>query len=472
MKKLLFLIMISFSASLLFSQMTDSISYKQDSGWNKSNEILSRIKAPVFPDRDFVITNFGAVEGGKQDCSKAIAKAVEKCSSEGGGRVVIPKGVFLTGAIHLKSNINLHIVKGATLLFQTDPKAYLPVVYTRWEGIECMNYSPFIYAFEQKNIAVTGEGTIDGSASEDIWWDWARRSPGKKALAAHDVKMLNQMSEQSVPVEKRIFGEGHFLRPNFIQTYKCENVLIEGITILRSPMWQVHPVLCKNVTIRNLIINSHGPNNDGCNPESSRDILIENCLFDTGDDCIAIKSGRNDDGRRIGVPSENIIIRKCTMKDGHAGVAIGSEIAGDCRNVFIEDCSMDSPNLDRALRIKSNARRGGTIENIYMRKINIGKVSEALLTIDFLYEEGPNGSFPPIVRNIDIENVVSNASPRLFFITGFKGATIENIRIANSKFSGVTDTEVIEYTGKVLLENVTIEPAKKAKSLSSRRSEE
>ena len=467
MRRILFFLIISLLTIPIFSQSTITTNTAND-GWKKADEILSRIKAPVFPEKDFIITDYGAVKGGKQDCTDAIKKAVEKCNADGGGRVVVPEGVFLTGAIHLKSNVNLHLVKGATLLFKTDPKAYLPVVFTRWEGIECMNYSPFIYAFEQKNIAVTGEGTLDGAASDENWWAWTRRGPDGKSLQGADANLQNKMSDEGIPVEKRIFGEGHYLRPNFFQPYRCTNVMIEGVTILRSPMWEVHPVLCTNVIVRDLKITTHGPNNDGCDPESCRDVLIDNCLFDTGDDCIAIKAGRNDDGRRVGIPSENIIVRGGRMKDGHAGVAIGSEIAGDCRNVFIEDCKMDSPNLERALRLKSNAHRGGVIENIYMRNIEIGQVAEALLTIDFLYEEGPNGSFPPTARNIYIDNVTSKASPRLFFITGFKGATIDNIHVSNSKFSDVTATEVMEYAGKVVLDNVTIEPAKKVRSMSSR----
>ena len=171
-------------------------------------------------------------------------------------------------------------------------------------------------------------------------------------------------------------------------------MLIEGVTIVNSPMWEIHPVLCQNVTVRDVSIGSHGPNNDGCDPESCRDVLIEGCMFDTGDDCIAIKSGRNDDGRRVNVPSENVIIRNCTMKDGHGGVVIGSEISGGVRNVFAEHCRMDSPHLDRALRLKNNAVRGGVVEDIYMRDVTVGQVAEAVLTIDFFYEEGDSGSVP------------------------------------------------------------------------------
>src|SRR5205823_3301880 len=182
-----------------------------------------------------------------------------------------------------------------------------------------------------------------------------------------------------------------YLRPNFIQPYRCRNVLIEGVTIVRSPMWEINPTLCTNVTVRGVTINSHGPNNDGCDPDSCRDVLIEGCTFDTGDDCIAIKSGRNADGRRLHVPSENIIVRGCRMKDGHGGVTVGSEISGHVRNVFAENCRMDSPNLETALRIKNNAARGGLLENFYFRNLTIGQVIHAVVTIDFNYEEGARG---------------------------------------------------------------------------------
>ncbi len=433
--------------------------------WSTADEILARIKAPTFPARDFPITDYGAVAG-THDSTAAIAKAIAACHAAGGGRVVVPVGEFSTGAIHLKSNVNLHVSAGATLRFNPDPTLY-PLVFTRWEGVECMNYSPLIYAFEQENIAVTGSGTLDGGATKDTWWAWniKRGTEPAKQRAARDA--LIEFGERGVPVAQRIFGPGHYLRPNFIQPYRCKNVLIEGVTINRSPMWEVHPVLSSNVTVRGLTIVSHGSNNDGCDPESCRDVLIENCVFDTGDDCIAIKSGRNGDGRRVNVASENIIIRNCTMKDGHGGVVIGSEIAGGCRNVFVENCVMDSPHLDRALRFKSNAVRGGVIENIFMRNVKIGTVSEAVLTVDFLYEEGAKGTFMPTVRNVSLENITSKSSPRVFYVVGFNGAIIDNIRIANSTFSGVTATDVMHHAGRVVLENVTVEPAKVTRSLNS-----
>ena len=437
--------------------------------WKTADEILARIKAPTFPNRDFAITDFGAVAGGTQDCTAAIAKAIAACNAAGGGRVVVPRGEWLTGAIHLKSNVNLYVAEGATLRFSTDPAAYLPAVFTRWEGTECMNYSPFIYAFEQENIAVTGSGTLDGQASDENWWKWARRDAKTHAsLAGPDAAALVASGDAAMPVAQRVYGAGHFLRPNFFQPYRCKNVLIEGVHIRRSPMWEINPVLCTNVTVRNLDISSHGLNNDGCDPEASRDVLIEGCTFDTGDDCIAIKSGRNDDGRRVGVASENLVIRKCVMKDGHGGVVIGSEVAGGCRNVFAEDCVMDSPNLERVLRIKSNARRGGVLENFFLRNITVGRVAEAIVTVDFLYEEGANGAHKPILRNVQLEHVTAKSTPRIFYIASFEGAVVDGIKLAHCTFSGVEAAELVEHAGHIELDDVTIEPKERPKSLSSR----
>jgi polygalacturonase len=436
-------------------------------GWGDLPTVLARIRPPKFPARDFLITSYGAKAGGETDNTEAIRKAIEACGKAGGGRVVVPAGTFLTGAIHLKSNVNLYVSEGATLKFSTDPTKYLPVVYTRWEGTELMNYSPFIYAFEQQNIAVTGKGTLDGSASDENWWAWARRRGTSPAPAAEDIRRLREMGNGGVPVSGRVFGQGHFLRPTFIEPYRCRNVLVEGVRIINSPFWEIHPTLSTNVTVRGVNVYSHGPNNDGCDPESSKDVLIEDCVFDTGDDCIAIKSGRDDDGRRVGVAAENIVVRDCTMKDGHGGVVIGSEISGDCRNVFVEDCVMDSPNLDRALRFKSNAIRGGVVENVFMRNVEVGRVAEAVLTIDMLYDTGARGPYKPVVRNVSLENVTSKSSPRVMWVVGFPGAVIDNIRFRDCTFRGVEAAEVLNNAGSFSFENVTIEPAKKGRSLNS-----
>jgi polygalacturonase len=267
---------------------------------------------------------------------------------------------------------------------------------------------------------------------------------------------LIQMGENDVPVAERVFGEGSFLRPNFIQFYRCRNVLIDGITVRNSPMWQIHPVLCANVTVRRVSVISHGPNNDGCNPESSRDVLIDGCFFDTGDDCIAIKSGRNRDGRRVAAPSENIVIRNCQMKDGHGGVTIGSEASGGVRNIFAENCRMDSPNLDRALRLKTNSVRGGFIENVFMRNVTVGQVADAVLSINLFYEEGDKGAFPPSIRNIEMINVTSRKSKYALYLRGYKHTPIRGVRLARCSFGDVAQADVVENVDGLVLDDVKV----------------
>jgi len=433
-------------------------------GWETAPARFAAVKAPEFPARDFPITAYGAKPGA--DATAAIRDAITACHAAGGGRVVVPAGEWLTGAVHLLSHVNLHIAEGATLKFSTKSSDY-PLVFTRWEGVECMNHSALIYAFEQEDIAVTGTGTLDGQADWDNWWGWNKKegSAATRQKAARD--RLIAMGENDTPVAQRVFGEGSFLRPNFIQTYRCRNVLIEGVTIVRSPMWELHPVLSENITVRGVQIHSHGPNNDGCDPESSRNIVIEECVFDTGDDCIAIKSGRNRDGRRVNVPSENLLIRRCQMLDGHGGVVLGSECSGSIRDVYVEDCVMDSPNLDRALRFKSNAVRGGVLENVFMRRVRIGRVREAVLTVDFLYEEGARGPERPVVRNVQLDDVTATASPRVLFIRGFPGAVIDQLRLSDCTFSGVSEPEVVSGAGTVTFTRVTLNPAKPTPSLNS-----
>lgn len=431
-----------------------------DSGWAQVEKILARIVPPQFPAHDFNLTNYGAIGDGKTDCTEAFREAIAACHEQGGGRVVVPAGTYSTGAIHLKSNVNLHVTQNATILFSQDTRKYLPVVFTRFEGVEVMNYSPFIYAYEQENVAITGSGTIDGNANNEVWWPWKGKTEyGWKKGEPNgdaDVAKLFQMAEDGVPVAQRVFGEGCFIRTNFIQPYKCQNVLIDSVTLKRSPMWEIHPVLCENVTVSNVTVITHGPNNDGCNPESSKNVLIKNCYFDTGDDCIAIKSGRNADGRRVNVASENIVIQGCRMKDGHGGVVIGSEASGSVRNVFAEDCVMDSPNLERALRLKTNSRRGGVIENIFMRNVTIGEVSDAVVWVDFFYGEGDSGPHTPIVRNIFVRNVTSRKSNYGLFLKAYERAPISNLHIENCKFDGVSKGNVLSHYRELKMKNVYI----------------
>jgi polygalacturonase len=422
--------------------------------------ILARIHAPQFPSRVFDIAAFGARADGKTLNTRAIAGAISACHAAGGGSVRVPAGAFLTGAIHLKSNVNLHLDAAAILRFSRQTEDYLPVVFTRFGSIECMNYSPFVYALGQSNIAITGEGTLDGQASNSFWWPWkGNRKYGWTSGAPHELRArraLSAFGEQDVPVEKRVFGAGHYLRPPFIQPVNCTSVLVEGVTILNSPMWEINPVLCRNVIVRNVKINSHGPNNDGCDPECSSDVLIDGCLFDTGDDCIAIKSGRNRDGRRVNVPCENVIIRACNMKDGHGGVTIGSEVSGNVRNVFVENCRMDSPLLGRALRIKTNSQRGGIIENVSFRNVTIGQVSDAIISVDFYYEEGAGGPCKPVVRDIAVENVTCRRSRYALYLRGYDNAPIRDLRLKNCTFENVAETDVTEHVEGLRQDHVLV----------------
>ncbi|MBL4630025.1 MAG: glycoside hydrolase family 28 protein, partial [Paraglaciecola sp.] len=378
--------------------------------WELAEQIKSSIVVPTFQDKTFDITTFGAVNNGVFNNTLAIKNAIKACHEAGGGKVLVPAGKYLTGAIHLLSNVNLHLADNAILSFSTDPQHYLPEVFTRWEGLEMMGYSPLIYAYQQQNIAITGNGTLQGNADNQTWWPWKgphkeghwQLIEGQEQKPARDQLMKD--AEAHVPVSERMYGDGAFLRPPFIQPYQCENVLIEGITIKNSPFWLLNPVLCKNVTVSAVTFLSHGPNSDGCDPESCDHVLIKNCLFDTGDDCIAIKSGRNADGRRVATPCQNIVIEDCHMKEGHGGVVIGSEISGGVNNVFVQNCTMDSPDLERAIRIKTNSVRGGVIEHIRVRDIEVGTVKNAIV-INFFYEEGDAGKFDPTVRDIKIERL-------------------------------------------------------------------
>ncbi|MCC9168209.1 glycoside hydrolase family 28 protein [Pontibacter harenae] len=429
--------------------------------WQYAADILTQIVPPTFPDKDFKVTEFGAVGDGKADNSAAIKQAIEACSSAGGGRVVVPAGDYLSGPIYLESNVNLHLEKGARILFSTNPKDYLPLVYTRWEGVELMNYSPLIYAFEETNIAVTGEGTLDGQANETNWWPWKGNKKygwnvGMPSQNDDDKRLaLFEMAENNVPVSERKFGEGYYLRPQFVQPYRCKNVLIEGVTIVNSPMWILNPVLCTNVTIQGVRVESQGPNSDGCDPESCKNVLIKDCYFNTGDDCIAIKSGRNADGRRINVPSENIIIQNCSMANGHGGVVIGSEISGGVRNVFAENCTMNSPLLDRALRIKTSSMRGGVVENVYLRNIEVGQVAEQVIRVNMFYED--SGPHIPSVRNIEVRDMtVQNGGEVGVLLEGYEESPVQNLRLINVRINNVRVPYKFSNIKSISFENVTI----------------
>lgn len=408
----------------------------------RAAQILARVAAPTFADRVLDITDFGAVGDGTTDCTAAIAAAIEACSSAGGGRVLVPAGRYHTGAVHLLDDVDLHLAEGAVLAFSQDPDDYLPPVRTRYEGMDCYNYSPLLYANGRRNVALTGRGVVDGGADEEHWWRWV------KAPAPHEgpaKQRLLAAAAAGVPAHERIFGDGHHLRPNLLQLVDCQNVLVSGLTFRRSPMWTVHPLRCTNVTVRGITVDSHGPNNDGCNPESCRDVLIEDSTFDTGDDCIAIKSGKGPDGWHPDQATIGVVVRDCRMRAGHGGVTVGSEASGGVADVVAYRCQMSSPDLQRALRIKTNAERGGYVRDLLFADIEVGQVRKAVLEIALDYERVTQGAHPPQVADIELQRVRASSAGRGLRLIGLPAAPIQRLRLQDCTFGQVTEPDVVEH---------------------------
>ncbi len=437
-----------------------------DKAFKESAKIEKQIKRTSFAKRTFYITDFGAKPHNEAEpCHEAINQAITACSLAGGGTVVVPKGTFFTGPITLKSNVNLHVSEGATLKFSTDQSLYFPGVITRWEGIDCYNARPLIYAYGETNIAITGKGTIDGQGSKEAWWPMcgAPRYGWKEGMVAQrngGRERLLMYGETNTPIYKRIMTPEDGMRPQLINLYSCNTVLIEDVTLLNSPFWVIHPLFCESLIVRGVNIFNRGPNGDGCDPESCKNVLIENCVFDTGDDCIAIKSGRNNDGRKWNIPSENIIVRGCQMKNGHGGVVIGSEISGGYRNLFVENCEMDSPELDRVIRIKTSTCRGGVIENVFVRNVTVGQCREAVLRINLQYENRENcqRGFIPTVRNVHLKNVTCQKSQLGVLIIGLEDPSlVNNISVEDSHFNNVAkDGNDIKSAKDVTFKNLYI----------------
>jgi polygalacturonase len=404
------------------------------------------VKVPDFGKcRKIPITDFDAVQGDKERTSLAIEKAVAKASEIGGGIVVIPAGEWLTKKIHLKSNVNLYLSKGAVLLFSEEPADYLPAVHSSWEGMECYNYSPLIYAYNCKNIAITGQGEI--KAKMEIWQKWFSRP------VAHmeSIKRLYNWAWERTPVkERQMVNDTSHLRPQFIQFNRSENILLEGIRITNSPFWTIHLYLAKNVVVRNVKVYAHGHNNDGVDPEMSQNVLIENCSFDQGDDAIAIKSGRNPEGWRLKTPSKNIIIRNNEVKNGHQLVAIGSELSGGIENIFIDSCTvLPGAKLNHLLFIKTNERMGGYVKNIYATNLKCDKIDLGVLGIetDVLYQWRTlvptyKKVLTPI-SNVFLNNIAAQDVKFISRILGQKESPVKNITLKNVTVGKIQDHQHI-----------------------------
>ena len=390
---------------------------------------MQPIKVFNYPKQDFPITNYGAIEGGVADNTKAIASAIDACNKAGGGRVVIPAGTWFTGPIHFKSNVDLHLDDNAVLRFSDNPSDYLPAVQSSLEGMEFYNYSPLIYAFRCENIAITGKGTI--SPKMDTWKIWF---PRQKYYMTAAGKLYTMMST-NVPVEERQFGnEGNRMRPYLIHFNRCKNIMLDGFKIRESPFWCVHMFMCDNGIARNLDIKAHGHNNDGIDLEMTRNFLVENCIFDQGDDAVVIKSGSNQDGWRLNTPCENIVIRNCSILQGHTLLGLGSELSSGIRNIYMHNCTAPKSVL-RLFYIKTNHRRGGFVENIYMENIKAGKMQRAFeIDTDVLYQWK---DFPTYetritpIHDIHMKNVTCEEVDAIYEIKGDERLPVENIELKN-----------------------------------------
>jgi len=438
------MLFIALSTIVVFSTARGDQASDASQAWTRLPGILAGFTETKFPHHDFSITKYGAIADGKTDCTEAFRNAIEACNTAGGGRVIVPAGTYLTGAIHLKSNVNLHLEKDAIVRFSTNTESYLPVVFARYEGTEVMNYSPLIYAFEQTNIAITGDGTLDGQGK--FWHAWRSSNDPAKLVAT---------AASGVPREQRNFGDGHHrLRPNFVVPFRCQNVLIEGIRIEDSPMWVLNPVYCTNVIIRNVTVDTTGPNTDGCDPDSCSNVLIKDDSFSDGDDCIAIKSGRDRDGQKINIPCQNIIIQNCEFKAGHGGVGIGSETSGGIQNVFAENCHFDSPDLAMAIRLKTNPARGGYIKDVYVRDCTV-KLAQIGISMTLKYGSSGaiDGDAIPVIRNIDIRNCTfGELTSRPIFIQGWSASSpITDVTIANCDFKKAAGDSLVTNAVRIAM---------------------
>ena len=410
------------------------------------------LQPPAFLDQIFNIRDYGARPG--EDTTylntEAIRDAIIACNLAGGGKVLVPSGIWLTGPVHLKSNVNLHLEEGAELRFSTRFEDYLPVILIQRGGFFCYNYSPPVYAVNCDNIAVTGKGTLNGQGH--AWWPWKDRQPG--------MVQLFQMGKSGIPIEERVFGTVEAgVRPPFIQFLECKNVLLQDVTILDGPSWNVHPVFCENVIIRGVKLTALGPNNDGIDPDGCKNVLIEDCLLNTGDNAICLKSGRDEEAWEIGRSLENVVIRRCTVEIG-GGIAIGSEMSAGVKNVLVEDCHFTGSGL--GLRFKSRVGRRGVVENYWARNITMENIGRAAINIDLRYDgepieramnyESTNVALQdaPVFRNFFFENIRCENAATAIFLRGLpgnylSGLSFKNIHISANEGMVISDVNDLRF---------------------------
>ncbi|MCH8539376.1 MAG: glycoside hydrolase family 28 protein [Opitutales bacterium] len=422
-----------------------------------ADEILSGLQRPVIPPRAYRVEDFGAVGDGQTDDRAAIQKTINVANREGGGRILLGFGktYFCAGSLVLKSHCEVHLPENSRICFSSDPDDYTPLVLTRWEGTECFNYSPMIYAYQAENIALTGSGCIEGG--DEIFREW-------RPLEKKHNKALREMGKAGVPLSQRVFGPGHYLRPSLVQFFGCQRVLLEGLSLRKSPFWMVHLVSCLEVTATGLDLESENLNNDGIDIESSGHVLVEKCRFQTGDDCIVIKSGRDEEGWRLGRPSQSILIRKNHIS-GHNALSIGSEMSGGVRKVLMTDNTLEK--VRSALYFKSSTYRGGVVEDVSIKNTTVGHSEKGLIRFVTNYQGQSDGQNFPVFRNFTIEDLKAREVGEVFEIKGhpqepIRDVTIRRVEVENlTGQRDITDQDLClavaqNYAERITLEEVTL----------------
>lgn len=404
------------------SSLTKDPNYR--GSWAQVPVILSRIQAPSFPNRTLYVTDspYNAKNDGSSDARHAIQNAIIDVSRFGGGVVSIPAGqYFIDGPLNLESNVNLHLQEGSELLFSSNYENYLPQVLTRYEGTDVYSFSPLIYVYQKKNVAITGKGTLNGQAANSwsTWVDKASQEDLKRVSGSPKgnwEKTVRDMNNQNVPLHQRKFDRSGNLRTSFILFYGSENILLEGVNIIDSPFWVNHFYMSKNITVRNMTMRSLNKNNDGIDIESSEDVYIHNVDFATGDDCISIKSGRDLEGLQKMIPSKNIVVQNVRFLADDT-IALGSEASGGVRNVFVENSI--GTDLRKGFYFKANKNRGSHFEHIRIRNLTFGDLADvpenrrklAMIEVTTNYDStGVTYNRNPEFKDIRLENIIGGTS--------------------------------------------------------------
>ena len=482
-----------FVIAVIFATPTKAAKYKYDYLYKNLPFSMPKVEQPKFAKRTASILDFGGIGDGNTLNTKAFADAMEKLSAKGGGTLIVPQGVWFTGPIEFRSNINLHLEKGALILFSPDFNLY-PIVETVFEGLDTRRCQSPISGRNLKNIAITGEGSINGSG--EAWRPLKKSkvtaSEWKKVISSGGI-VKNEtwypsesaykgvaLSTMNVPnnniTEKQWLEIKDFLRPVMVNFIKCKNVFLQGVLFENSPNWNIHPLMCENVIIDGIFSRnpSYAQNGDGLDLESCKNSIIVNSLFDSGDDGICIKSGKDKQGRDRGVPTENVIVYNCKVFQGHGGFVVGSEMSGGVKNISVKNCQF--LGTDVGLRFKSTRGRGGVVENIYISDIYMFNIATDSYLFDLYYggksatealEAGDENKIDenkynvteetPVFRNIFVKNVVSRNARRAMFFNGLPEMKISNIHIENVNITAQFGAE-ISNSKDIIFKNVHIVP--------------